>query len=267
VSRPSILVCSFALLALACTREKASSETVAPDKGGAVTVVAHAQALPRTPEYVELAAVPNAGTLKGTITYAGSKQPAKLNVTKDTKICTHGGEPDGSLQVAGGKLKNAVVAVTDPIAQGKRWSSSTVLVDNKECLFEPRVQIARQPGQVETKNSDPVLHNANLVWVEAGSRQEFANIPLPLQGRSQTKDFKKSGFVEFKCDVHDWMKAWIYVTPHPYAAVTGADGRYAIEGIPPGEHTATIWHEELGQAELKVTVDPDGSVTLDHVFN
>ena len=63
------------------------------------------------------------------------------------------------------------------------------------------------------------------------------------------------------------MKAWIYVSKHPYAAVTQADGTYEIAGIPPGEYNALIWHETLGQAAAKVKVEPGGTATLDQVFN
>src|SRR6266545_2919880 len=114
---------------------------------------------PAAPAYAELDSVPNAGVIKGTVTYTGTKQAPALNVTKDASVCTHGGQPDGSLEVKDGKLKNAVVAITDPIAQGKKWEFDKIVLDNKECAFEPRVQIAREGGKVEVTNSDQLLHN------------------------------------------------------------------------------------------------------------
>jgi hypothetical protein len=234
-----------------------------PGAAGKATDVAPA----KEGAYTELDAVPSAGVIKGTVTYTGNKQPGKLNVTKDAQICTHGGEPDGSLQVANGKLENAVVAITDEIPRGKRWEGGKAVVNNKECLFDPRVQIGRYQGDVEAKNSDPVFHNANLARVDNGSSEMLANVALPMQGQSSTKNLKKSGFVEVKCNVHEWMKAWIYVSKHPYAAVTQADGTYEIAGIPPGEYNALIWHETLGQAAAKVKVEPGGTATLDQVFN
>jgi hypothetical protein len=228
-------------------------EAQAPGKGG---------------DYKELDAVPNAGTIKGTITYTGSKEPGKLNVTKDTSVCVHGGEPDGTIVVKDGKLKNAVVAITDDIKEGKKWEIDKAVVNNKECLFDPHVQIARQRGQVEAQNSDPLLHNTNLALVEAGgSTKTLANMALPTQGGSQSKDLRKAGLVAVKCDVHEWMHAWIYVSKHPYVAVSGEDGTYEIAGVPPGEYNAKVWHEVLGEADVKVKVDAGGTATLDHAFN
>lgn len=263
---------SLLSLVLACEKEEpnAVATNTAPLVPSTVAKPAE-PAAPKEDAYTELDSVPSSGVIKGTVTYTGDKKPTPLNVTKDAQVCTHGGEPDGSLQVSGGKLKNAIVAISDDIPQGKRWESSKAVVDNKECLFDPRVQIGRYQGEVEAKNSDPVFHNANLARVDTasgtGTPDMLANVALPLQGQSQTKSLKKPGLVAVKCNVHEWMKAWIYVSKHPYAAVTQADGSYEIAGVPPGEYNAMVWHEELGQVSTKIKVEPGKTATLDHAFN
>ena len=257
-------------LALACAKDE--KQEVATKTAPLVPGAKPPEATPAKDDtYVELDVVPGAGAIEGTITYTGKEQPSKLQVTKDAQVCTHGGEPDGSLQVADGKLKNAIVAITDDIPQAKRWENAKAVVDNKECLFDPRVQIGRYQGQVETKNSDPVFHNANLARVDSANKGAAAdvlvNIALPMQGQTQTKNLKKSGIVAVKCNVHEWMQAWIYVSKHPYAAVTQADGTYEIAGVPPGEYNAIVWHERLGEVNTKVKVGAGGTAKLDHAFN
>ena len=37
-----------------------------------------------------------------------------------------------------------------------------------------------------------------------------------------------------KCDVHPWMRSYVAVMTHPFFAVTGKDGKFAIEGLPAG---------------------------------
>jgi len=268
----SIAVLSFGLLVFlaACGKgeEKGGKKKAAGGSSESAAGGEEAAAPAKGGDYKELDSVPNAGSIKGTITYTGNKEPAKLNVTKDTQVCTHGGEPDGTIVVKDGKLKNAVVAITDDIKEGKKWEIEKSVVNNKECMFDPHVQIARQRGQVEAQNSDPLLHNTNLALVEAGGQTKtLANMALPTQGGSQAKDLKKAGIVAVKCDVHEWMHAWIYVSKHPYAAVSGEDGTFEISGVPPGEYNAKVWHEVLGEADVKVKVDPGGAATLDHAFN
>jgi hypothetical protein len=264
------------LLALACDEDEQRAVTAkrAPLAQGAVGKSTEAARALEDP-YTELDAVPGAGVIKGTVRYTGKRQPGQLEVTKDSQVCTHGGDPDGRLQVADGKLQNAVVAITDDIERGKRWEGGKAVVNNKECVFEPRVQIGRHHAAVEAKNSDPVFHNTNLARVDIGNRsgnesgnvEMLANIALPRQGQSQTKKLEKSGIVAVNCNVHEWMQAWIYVSKHPYAAVTRADGTYEITGVPPGEYNAMVWHEELGRVSAKIVVPPGGTATLDHGFN
>jgi hypothetical protein len=50
------------------------------------------------------------------------------------------------------------------------------------------------------------------------------------------------------------MVAWVVVAAHPYYAVTGADGRFAFDKLPPGLYKLQIWHERLGMVPASVTV-------------
>ena len=53
-------------------------------------------------------------------------------------------------------------------------------------------------------------------------------------------------------DVHPWMGAWIAVLPHPWFAVSGADGRYAIDAVPPGRHELVLRHPRLGEQRTAI---------------
>jgi uncharacterized protein (DUF2141 family) len=60
--------------------------------------------------------------------------------------------------------------------------------------------------------------------------------------------------VPFKCDVHGWMNAYVGVLDHPFFAVTGEDGKFAIKGLPAGSYTVEAWHERLGATTQSVTL-------------
>jgi hypothetical protein len=51
------------------------------------------------------------------------------------------------------------------------------------------------------------------------------------------------------------MKAYLIVTDNPFSAVTGEDGRYHLQNVPPGSYTIEAWHERLGSksAQARVT--------------
>ena len=54
------------------------------------------------------------------------------------------------------------------------------------------------------------------------------------------------------------MPAW---SPHPFFAVSKADGSFEIKGLPPGSYTIEVWHEQLGTQTSKVTVDAKAGAT------
>jgi hypothetical protein len=59
---------------------------------------------------------------------------------------------------------------------------------------------------------------------------------------------------------------YINVVKSPFYAVTGADGKYEIKGLPPGDYTLAFVHEKLGAQEQKVTVAAKDSKTVDQSF-
>ncbi len=196
--------------------------------------------------------VSGGGAIEGSVVYHGPVKKRTILPTKDKKVC--GGIRKEPLIVVGdgGAVKDSVVFLKD-VASGKPWPEMSgggrPVLDQKDCRFKPHVQVARR-GRIDIVNSDPVLHNTHGYY---GKRTAF-NVALPLQGGKVTKLLRSPGEVRIDCDAHGWMLAWIYVVDNPYFAQTGEDGRFSIADVPPGEYTLAVWQEELGVAEMPVTV-------------
>ena len=104
-------------------------------------------------------------------------------------------------------------------------------------------------------NSDGILHNINT---QPTVNQGF-NVSQPV-AMETTKTFSSAEvMIPVKCDVHGWMEAFIGVQDHPYMAVTGSDGTFTLENLPPGTYTIEAWHEVYGPLTQTVTVEAQGS--------
>ncbi len=101
------------------------------------------------------------------------------------------------------------------------------------------------------KNSDPFLHNVHAL-PQLNPMFNFGQNNVDA-GRA-VNPMKQAEEFRVKCDVHPWMNCRFVVFNHPFFAVTGDDGTYTINGLPPGTYTITVWHESGMQTEQQVTV-------------
>jgi hypothetical protein len=194
--------------------------------------------------------VTGGGTVEGKITFRGTVPTRKIIPTKDVEVC---GDPREEALIDVGPdqgVKDTVVYLAQ-IDKGKAWPAAgkPAELDNLHCRFVPDVQVIRAGG-LTVVNSDPVLHNTHGYY---GKRTAF-NMALPNQGQRIPTDLSRPGVVRIDCDAHGWMLGWIYVVDNPYYAITGADGKFTIGDVPPGDYRLTIWQPYTGETERKVTV-------------
>jgi plastocyanin len=165
--------------------------------------------------------------------------------------------PTGDLLVHDGKVHNAFVYVQDGLGDRVFAVPDTpVEIDQKGCLYAPRVAGAQVDQAVRYVNSDALLHNVHGTPKDSSAW----NVSLPRQGAErQIRVDHPEVMVSVRCDLHPWMQGWLGVVDHPYFAVTDADGRFALRDVPPGDYTLAVWHEKLGTKTTRVTVAPKGA--------
>ncbi|MGD1083178.1 MAG: carboxypeptidase regulatory-like domain-containing protein [Verrucomicrobiota bacterium] len=139
-------------------------------------------------------------------------------------------------------LKDVFVYISKG-CEGKTYPipAEPVVLDQVKCAYQPYVLGVMAGQKLQVRNSDPILHNVHATPKVAGN-EEF-NIPQANQGQVNEKIFSKPEvMVRFKCDVHQWMFAYVGVVDNPFFAVTDADGNFKIPNLPPGDYTLTAYH-------------------------
>lgn len=180
-------------------------------------------------------------------------------VWKQTETC---GEnlPDERLVVGpGGELQNAVVYLADIKAGKGARLDQPVKLDNRKCSFVPHVLTATFGQTLEIHNSDPFLHDAHALL---GSKTLF-NVGI-ISGRTVRQPLLETGLVHLNCNVrHTWMHGYLFVSEHPYHAVTDAEGGFRFDDVPGGIWTLRVWHELLGSTDYQVRIMPGETKTVE----
>ncbi len=157
------------------------------------------------------------------------------------------------VMVNDGKLQNVLIRISKGL-EGKKFQdipNMSAKLDQRGCLYSPRVLAVRAGQKVDFINSDPIFHNIKSVT----TLNKVFNVPMPKKDQVITMTFDKPEiFLQSKCSVHPWMGAYIAVLDHPYFFVTKADGKFQIENLPTGKYTLEAWHEVFGTKTFEVEI-------------
>jgi hypothetical protein len=204
--------------------------------------------------------IDNAGTIAGTVTYAGSPPARETRpVTRDPEACGTDPKVSDAILVSSSRGIQNVIVSLDGITRGKAFGATPVELDQHGCWFVPHVVLVQAAQPFTLVNSDGVLHNFRTPGTAA-------NPPL---NKAQPK-FKKRldikvdnpDIIPVNCDVHEWMRAVVVVMAHPYYALTDSAGAFKLTDVPPGRYTLTVWHEVLGKQTREVVVSGGGEAKV-----
>lgn len=189
------------------------------------------------------------GTLTGRIVYDGKPpKPEPIDSSKDPK-CKEKLTTENLLVGADGGLANAVVMLRTKNVkvnpEYEKMADAKIDLTNKNCRFEPHVQIVRLSQTLLLKNDDPTGHNTNispLLNTAINPVLAEGSDPIPY-----TLSVEEAVPVKVSCNIHPWMGAWIVARKDPYAAVTDADGNFTIKDLPAGQELEfRLWQEAAG---------------------
>ena len=153
------------------------------------------------------------------------------------------------------ELRNVVIYFADLPAS--KLTPATASIAQKDEQFVPHVVAITTGSSVAFPNDDPFFHN-----VFSLSRGATFNLGRYPSGQSRSQVFKRPGIVKVFCEIHSHMSAVVRVFDHEWFTIPTVDGSFAIDEVPPGEHTLVAWHERIGERRDKVTIRPGAATTI-----
>jgi plastocyanin len=210
----------------------------------------------------------NGGTITGTVHFAGT--PPKripIDMAQDP-ACSLGPENlTEQYVVQSGGLANVYITITSGLGDRTYPITRTpVLIDQRGCRFVPHVAAAMAGQQVEFTNSDATMHNVHMDSPTVGPGATLDISQGPHTGPDSRQFSAPATMLPIRCNNHPWMEAFLNISPHPFFAVSDADGHYTIRGLPPGTYTLTATHEKLGTQTATVTVVAKQSASADFTY-
>jgi hypothetical protein len=214
-----------------------------------------------------LHAQPTTGTIKGRITFAG-KPPgnAVIRMGVDPKCSALNAGmrvlQESALVAADGSVANVFVRLEGTFARTP-IPTQPVVIDQRACVYRPRVVGVRVGQPLQIRNDDDLLHNVHSSSAVGNS----FNVGEPKAGIVYTFVPKaEEAMLPVGCDVHRWMTAYVGIVSHPYFAVSGPEGTFEIAKVPPGTYTIETWHERFGELTKKLTIRSGVATTIDFSY-
>jgi hypothetical protein len=209
-----------------------------------------------------------AGSISGTVVLDGAPPALKPIDMSATPACVQANPspvvPPIVVTGENGALANVVVYVKDGLGRYKfDTPTEIVALGQKNCMYDPHVVALMTNQPFEVQNNDPTLHNVHPM--PKRNRQWSSSQPAGSAALKST--FGRPEFaMEVLCNVHPWMRAWVFVFDHPYFAVTSKSGKFELKNLPPGTYTIEAWQETYPAQDQTVTVGAKESKTIAFTF-
>jgi hypothetical protein len=216
-------------------------------------------------------AAKSTASVKFTVKWTGEKPaPVAIMVSGD-EYCksAHADKPMMNEQFVvndDGTLPNTFIWAKEGPHKGMTGfpAGEKTVLDQHGCTYVPHVFGVRTGESFTVKNSDGTKHNVHMH--PSTNSDSGMNQAQDKGGSNDFKFAKQEPAVPIQCDVHSWMKAYVFSVDHPFFGTTDATGAVTIGKLPAGEYTFRVWHEAFKgdkpyTQDVKVTVTDGQAAT------
>ncbi len=214
------------------------------------------------------------GVISGTVRLVGpAPNIPTIQPEADFDACGTEARRTRSLVLGTNQAVRDVIVYLGGYAQSDITSetNNAAVLDQRNCEFVPRIQIARSGAPLILRNSDPVLHVVRIDSMSGTNGQRtLLEAATPYAGYEKTyqlANFREPTLLHVaSANGHEWMNAYIAVLPHPWAALTDENGHFVLHHVPPGTQKIYAWHEVLGVLTEDARLNGNRAAVVDFEF-
>lgn len=189
------------------------------------------------------------GLMALVLTSVTSSMSPRATVSGQVTILERPGEPTED-------LANAVVFLEPVTPAPLALRPGKVVMALEKRQFAPRVRVITEGSTVEFPNEDRFSHNVFSKTNGGFDTQEYG------RGKKRAQTFREPGVYPLYCNVHPRMTGFVIALRTPYFTQPGADGRFTIDNVPPGDYRLVAWHDRARQDTVAVRIAASGGAPL-----
>jgi hypothetical protein len=166
-----------------------------------------------------------------------------------------------------GGVVGALVYLNGITASAEEWNYPLVSLE----LNEERQMVrqgggpARSIGLVRRGDAVTIVSKEERFHALRARGAAFWTFTLPDVDRPIVKRLDRSGIVELSSAAgYYWMHAYLFVSDHPYCAITDADGHFEWPRVPAGDYELITWMPSWDVVRFER--DPESTAVVRVVF-
>ena len=157
------------------------------------------------------------------------------------------------LDKEGKPVPDAVVVLAPAAPGAPRPLPMKVTILQEKMRFSPAVALVAVGAQGTFVNNDPWEHHvrASAAGIQNFDSAGTGGFELRLDGKADGKParvvdakFEKAGPVLLGCHLHASMRAHVFVSDTPWAAISGNEGYASFDNVPDGPVRIRVWHAD-----------------------
>ena len=215
-----------------------------------------ARITPPPPPPYETIPLEDIGRIEGQVVWEGDVPRDSIVPVADSlaRICGGSSLRLTPVRITRGGVTGAVVWLADArrgkaLPAARRFELAT-----DRCRLSPSVQPVIAGGMLNVLSLDRIVHR--LQFTRAGTEGTIGRVEQFDAGQvvPLSTVLSQPGPISVRSDRFPWMEASIHVFDHPYFALTGDGGAFAVDSVPSGRYTLAIWHAVTGYRDTVVVV-------------